>query len=499
MRRSSFWIAVGLVAILLLGTSSRRFRSAGSESELPPEFERALASLMENIDRWYVQEVDYQKLAVGAVQGVLSKLDEYSVYMPGRILDEFETGTRGEFGGLGIEIRFDPLAKVVVVEQPIPGTPAFEKGLLGGDLIVEVSEPGMDEPIKTADFEDVYDAVRVLRGDPGTEVTVTVLRGDDREPMEFTLTRGVIHIPGVRAAELVDPGRPIGYVFIAYFHEKTIHDLVLALEDLHAQGAEGVVLDMRFNPGGLLESALDVANLFLDSRMIVRVEGRNRPARVYESQPGDAFPDLSLVVLVNRYSASAAEIVAAALGDNDRARLVGEPTHGKASVQQIFHLPAWPRRQDPFAGPATEPEDETPPDGYKMTIAHYYTPADQPIAEKGVTPDVEVLLDEEGQRALAQALQAKIDYPPHSPEEQREPEGEPSEIGNEPPGGDTEAEPHEQASPDQAEPAGDAAPDEPFRDTQLERAIEVLAEVIAEARAGRQPVAVGADAPEAGG
>jgi carboxyl-terminal processing protease len=444
MKRKQLLIGLLLGLLLGLGLTSVTLGAREPAGSLPTEVARPISWLLDKVHVHYVEEVNDEELVTGAVQGMLSKLDDYSSYMPAEMLEDFRTRARGEFGGLGIQIRFDPVRKVVVVEHPLPGTPAFRAGVLAGDLIVEVREQSSDEVTETSEFENVYDAVRVLRGKPGTEVSITVLRGEEHKKRDITIKRDIIEIASVRATEMVDEGGKIGYVYVADFTEKTAGDLVSAIEQFQEEGAEGVILDLRFNPGGLLESALQISDMFLDNKMIVRTAERNGPARIYPSEPGERYPDLELVVLVNRYSASASEILAAALSDNGRAVVVGEPTHGKASVQQIFHLPP-PRK-----------------DAVKLTIAHYYTPANRPIAKDGVKPDVEVKIEDEDIPKLVEDLSRKTDYAPDEPDEET-----------------TE----ETASEDE----GEQVAQEEFSDVQLERAKEVMSELLAEKRGYPEP------------
>jgi len=384
--------------------------------------------------------VDPNKLLIGAYQGMLSKLDPYSSYIPPKMLKEFEGDTKGEFGGLGIQIRFLPVKKAVLVEQPIPGTPAFRQGVMPGDLIVQVREESTGKVTKTSEFEDVHDAVRILRGKPGTKVTITLVHGDDAERREVTIKREVIKIPGVRGVTMVDRKRKIGYVYVAYFHERMVDDLKQALAELAGEGARGVILDLRFNPGGLLDAAVRFSGLFLNGGVVVTTKGRASPEQVLRADKEDHYPNLKLVMLVNRYSASASEISAAALQHYKRAVLVGEPTYGKASVQSIIALPDGKS-------------------GLKLTTAHYYTPSGALIEGKGVQPDVTVKLSDEDTRELAKLMASKIEYPAPKPDDKK---------------------------PEQAPKAGDdnekktqQKPQKPFKDVQLERAIEVMARVLA--------------------
>jgi carboxyl-terminal processing protease len=324
-----------------------------------------------------------------------------------------------------------PVKKAVLVEQAIPGTPAFSGGVLPGDMIVEIREGDSEESIKTEDFEDVHDAVRVLRGEPGSKVTITVIHEADGSLEDLTLERALIKIPGVRATHMVDADRKIGYLYLGYFHEKTGSDLKQALEQLREEGAQGVVIDLRFNPGGLLTSAVEVSDMFLDGGVIVSTEGRQSPEEVLRARSGEQYPGLALVVLVNRFSASASEIVAAALGENGRAAVVGEPTYGKASVQTL--LP------DPLTGGAV-----------KLTTARYYTPRKLLIESEGVKPDPDriVELTNEDIIKLRDDLARKVEYPARLETDEEATEGD------------------------------DAEPEEEWHDLQLEKAVEVLAGMV---------------------
>ncbi len=446
MRRTG--VLIGLLVGLVIGLTISAVPAVpggDSASELPEELVRPLAWLIEQVDQHYVEDVELDELVVGAYQGMLSRLDRYCVYWPPEMVDEFQADVAGEFGGLGIQITFDPVKKALTVEQPIPGTPAARKGVLAGDLILDIRQGGApDEVIKVEDFETVHDAVKVLRGEPGTKVTITVLHTGTGERESITIKREIIHIPGVRAVELIDPERRIGYVYIPYFSRPLVRDLTTAIADLEGQGAEGLILDMRLNPGGLLQAAEDCADLFLAGGTIVEVKGRYGPEQTHQARRRAPFGDIPLVLLVNRYSASGAEIVAAALRDHGRARLVGEKTFGKASVQTVIGNPT-------IKGSAI-----------KLTIARYYTPEGQLIEGEGIAPEPEdeVVLSDEETRRLARSLSRKVDYPPRLPEEGEEGEGN-----------------------------GEDEEEEPFEDTQLQRARQVLAELMGLEAAA--PVAAG--------
>ncbi len=447
MRRKTLWLVLLLGILLGLSVGFGAAQPRQETPELPEDFARPLAMLLQRIDEDYVEELDAEKrekLLVGAMQGMLSRLDPYSTYMPAELMEDFETTSPGEFGGLGIEITFDTVKKVVVIQQTIPGTPASRAGLLSGDQIVAVQEEGSEERIECSEFEDVYDAVQLLRGKPGTRVTLTIWREQPRETKEVEVTRNVIHVPGVEGVELVGPEKKVGYIYIAHFHQTMIKDLVEAIGELQKQGAEALILDLRFNPGGLLTSALQTASVFLDARPIVRIEDRDGQSITKESGPGDLYPGMPVCVLINRFSASASEIVAGALGDNGRAVVVGERSHGKASVQQIFNFSSVDRK-----------------DGVKLTIAHYHTPANRPITKKGIQPDIEVKIPPEDIGKLLALINDRTAF--DQPDaEQEEPDDAP------------------ERRQDAEEGEEDA---EEFQDIQLERAIQAVREMLRERKA----------------
>ena len=437
MRRRGLWLGllIGLVLGLTLNAVPARSNSEDWDA-LVEEFFKPLAWLVAQVDDNYVEPVDRHKLLVGAYQGMLSTLDRYCAFWPEEQVREFEADLEGQFGGLGIQITWDPINKAIRVEQPIAGMPAFREGVLAGDLIVEVKEDSTGAVTKIEALETVHDAIRILRGKPGTKVTVTVIHSESGKKEDITITRELIKIPGVRAVGMIDAERKIGYVYIPYFSKPMVEDLKKAVRDLENQGARGLILDLRLNPGGLLKAAEDCTDLFLRGGVIVSVKGRDGSEEVHKARRGAVFGDIPLVIVIDRFSASGAEIVAAALRDNGRAKLVGESTFGKASVQTVMDNPTIP-------GTAI-----------KLTIARYYTPKGQLIEGKGVAPDVEIKLSEEDTRKLARHLSMKTDYPPPAP-------GKPA------------------PKPENGEEK-EAAPEGPFRDVQLERAVQVMAEVLGE-------------------
>jgi len=431
-------MVVGFLAVSILGRPA-----LSSEDTLLKEFFQPLAWVIQQIEKNYVEEVDPHKLLVGAYEGVLSRLDKYSTYIPPDMYSEFEADTKGYFGGLGIQIRFYPIEKVLRVEQPIPGTPAFKVGVLAGDKIIRIKEEPTGEAVEVQDFKSVHDAVKILRGKPGTKVTITVVHaGNEQKREDLTIKRDIINIPGVRAAHVIDNKRKIGYLYLAYFSEKTLGDLDEALKMLKAAGMRALVVDLRFNPGGLLSTAKEVSDRFLGGGVVVSTRGRNAGEEVFRAQrDGDDCVDIPLVILVNRYSASASEIVAGAVKDNGRGIIVGEKTFGKGSVQSLVRLPS---------------------DGgaLKLTTARYYTPDGICIEGKGIEPDIEIKLSEEENRDLVQHLGQYVGYPP----EKRPGD----EDAQEPPDGNEPAAPQPGAEPQPKHT------EQQFVDRQLGRALDVL-------------------------
>jgi len=437
MQKKGIWMGffVGLVTGLAL-TSLAVQSAEKRQDRIFEEFFKPLAWPVHQIDQVYVDDVDLHKLLVGAYQGMMWQLDRYCAYFPPDTYEEFKADTTGEFGGLGMEIYFDPMKKAVVISHPIPGTPAFRAGLMSGDMIIEVQQEGSDEVVKTEDFSDIHDALKVLRGKKGTKVTITVIRQDPPEKKQVTIKREIIHIPSIRGARTLDEEGKIGYIYIAAFHERLLGDLKKELKKMQKEGVEGVILDLRFNPGGLLQSAKEVSDMFLDGGVIVSTKGRVAPLRVYNAEPGQDFDGLKVVLLVNRNSASAAEIVTAALHDHGRAVVVGEHTYGKASVQTIIENPSGQ-------------------DAIKLTTAHYYTPRGELIEKKGVEPDINVELSGEDLVKLTRHLSRTLDY-----------------IAGEP----------ETETPEDA--AEGAEEEEPFEDVQLQTALTAMQAMLA----GESPV-----------
>ena len=312
--------------------------------------------------QYYVEEVDTKKLITGAIKGMLRELDPHTSYMPPDVYKEFESETSGEFGGLGIEISIQN--GVLTIISPIEDTPAWKAGIKPGDKIVAIDGES------TKGFS-LVDASSALKGKNGTTVVLSVVRNDQENPVDITITRGRVKIRSVKSAHLED-----GYIYvkITSFIENTSSDLektLLSFKD-HSKGKiEGILIDLRRNPGGLLEQAVKVSDLFLKEGVIVSTIGRDPKNKEISSASKRApFPDVPIVILINEYSASASEIVAGALQDNKRAVIVGERSFGKGSVQSAIKL--------------------ADGSGLKLTVARYYTPSGISIQSEGITPDIEI-------------------------------------------------------------------------------------------------------------
>ena len=319
--------------------------------------------VFERVRADYVEEVTDQQLIEAAINGMLSSLDPHSSYMNAKNYDDMQVQVKGEFGGLGIEVTQEQ--GVVKVESPIDDTPAFKANIKSGDLITHIDgEPIVGIPLN--------DAVEKMRGAPGTPIKLTIRHNEKGEPFDVTLTREIIKVPSVKSRIESDN---VGYIRISSFSEQTQPGLDKAINDLKSQlGTKmaGYIIDLRNNPGGLLNSAISVSNTFLDSGEIVSTRGRN-PDDVdhMDAKPGlDKAKGVPVVVLINGGTASAAEIVSGALQDHHRAIIMGTQSFGKGSVQTILPL-----------------KNEG---GLRLTTAEYFTPSGRSIQAKGITPDIEV-------------------------------------------------------------------------------------------------------------
>ncbi|MBL7049947.1 MAG: S41 family peptidase [Nitrospira sp.] len=324
----------------------------------------------------YVEEVDENELVYGAIKGMLTSLDPHSSFMPPETFKEMQIDTRGEFGGLGIQIGIKD--RLLTIIAPIDDTPAFEAGIKAGDKIIKI------EGDSTKDIS-LHDAVSKLRGKPGTPVTITILRKDVEKPMDITIIRAIIKLKSVKT-RVID--ETIGYVKLTQFQEKSAEDMRKALEKLEAKGITALVLDLRNNPGGLLKGAVDITSQFLPpGKLVVYIKGRNGEQTEFNTSNGNKFYSYPMIILVNEGSASASEIVAGAMQDWGDAVVLGNQTFGKGSVQTVIPL------SDGSA--------------LRLTTARYYTPKGRSIQTTGITPDIVVKLDTEKGAATHQIIREK--------------------------------------------------------------------------------------------
>jgi carboxyl-terminal processing protease len=363
------WILRGLLALVFgvaLGVSASLGPDLLAEKRpeaVPPQDEmQLLAEAMERVRHDYVDDVDDDRMVEAAIRGMLAELDPHSAFLGPEEFDDIRISTSGRYSGIGVDLGVKD-GRVVVV-APVDGSPASRAGILAGDVILSVD--GM--PLDVADLDD---AVHLMRGPLGTRVVLMIRREGVDEPQEIALDRGQIEVQSVRA-ELLDAGD--AYVRISHFTDSTAQDLRRALGDLERQAGRslpGLVLDLRNNPGGVLDAAVAVADVFLERGLIVSAEGRMPDARFRaNATPGDLLDGAPLSILVNKGSASAAEIVAGALKDHRRATIIGTSTFGKGSVQTIIPL--------------------SEGNAIKLTTSRYYTPSGMSIHVRGVAPDVVV-------------------------------------------------------------------------------------------------------------
>ncbi len=372
--KKATWMGIGaLLGAFIVVTSSVMADKAQDDTQsevasqqeklvLPLQELRAFAEVFERVSSDYVDEVNEKDLLEGAISGMLSSLDPHSSYLPPKNFKEMEEHTKGEFGGLGMEVGMeDGFVKVI---SPIDDTPAEKAGVKAGDLIVKLG----DEPVKG---KTLSEAVDIMRGKPGTKLKLTIVRKGEDAPLTLTITRAVIKVKSIKQKMLKDG---IGYVRISQFQIRTGQDLVKAINKLDEQNKEpinGLILDLRNNPGGVLTAAVQVSDAFLEEGLIVYTEGRIKNSKMrFEAEKGDVLNGKPIVVLINEGSASASEIVAGALQDQLRAIVVGRTSFGKGSVQTLLPL---------NNGAAI-----------KVTTARYFTPLGRSIQAEGIKPDIEV-------------------------------------------------------------------------------------------------------------
>lgn len=370
------------------------------------ELMKVLVDTFEQIDRNYVKEVDRRRIVEGAVRGMLTELDPYSNFIPPEQLDSFTEDIEQEFGGIGVQVEFDPQLKALEIVSPLPGSPAFAVGLAAGDKIVQVNgemissfTPGREQ----------MEAIKVLKGKAGEQVEVGVVRSGVDGIKQFQVTREVIQLPTVFGSKRGEDGEwrytlpendEIGYIRISHFTRRTAQEVREAVKSITEAGAKGLVIDLRFNPGGLLTSAVEIVDLFLETGKIVSTSGRNSRPRVWNARKFGTYADIPIAILVNKYSASASEITSAALQDHDRAVVIGTRSWGKGSVQNVIDL-------------------EGGDSALKLTTASYFRPSGENIHrfsgateddEWGVKPDEGFKVEMTPQQLIKLQQQQRLEY-----------------------------------------------------------------------------------------
>jgi carboxyl-terminal processing protease len=356
-----YWLVITalICAFMIIGTYQAHQLASARENGTYEQL-KIFGSVLDLVQRNYVEEVPPQELIYGAVQGMLTSLDPHSSFMKPEDYKELQIETKGSFTGIGIEISLKD--GILTVVSPIEGTPAYKAGLKANDKILKIED-------KITKNMTLIEAVKLLRGAKGTDVTISIYREGWRRLKDVTLTRDVIPIKSVRS-RMLEEG--YGYIRVSNFQNKTSFELKKALRELEKEkGLKGLVLDLRNNPGGLLDQAVKVADVFLKKGLIVYTDGRIEEQKMrFEAHPDKHPHNYPIAVLVNEGSASASEIVAGALQDHKRAIILGAQTFGKGSVQTIIPL-----------------EDGS---AVRLTTARYYTPNGRSIQAKGIEPDIEV-------------------------------------------------------------------------------------------------------------
>lgn len=361
IRKKLLPLLLSLIAVVafIMGALTIKISNVYAKNENRFQQLENFSDALSIVDKYYVEDVELEKLINGAIKGMLQNLDPHSSYLDKETYKEFKVETKGEFGGLGITIGMRD--KILTVISPIEDTPAYKAGIKAGDKIIKI------DGVSTANLT-LDEAVKKLRGKPGTKVTITILRSGTEKPFEVTITRAIIKIKAVKSKMIDD----IAYIRLTNFKENASDEIRNALKKLSEDNYKGIILDLRNNPGGLLTEAVNVSNLFLPSgKTVVFTKDRDGKENHLKTSAFSDFDDKTpLVVLINEGSASASEIVSGALQDYKRGIIIGQTSFGKASVQTIIPL---------ADGSAI-----------KLTTARYYTPKGRSIQGVGIKPDIEV-------------------------------------------------------------------------------------------------------------
>ena len=347
-----------LIILILLAIFFARESNANQTDNLYKNLD-LFSDVLETLNNEYVDQVDENKVLDAAINGMLQSLDPYSSYMSPENFRNMNAETKGEFGGLGIEITMQ--AGLVKVISPIEGTPADKAGIKAGDFIIRIN----DTQVKGL---NLFEAVSMMRGKVGTKINLVIRRENVDDELKFTLTRGIIKIREVSAEVKLNS---IGYIRLRAFNQKSHSQLKEKIKSFKSKRLNGYILDLRNNPGGLLSQAIKISDMFLDSGEIVSTRGRDKTdIKIFNAKKGDIINGLPLIVLINKGSASASEIVSGALKDHKRAIILGETSFGKGSVQSIIPL--------------------SNRGALRLTTAKYYLPSGSSISEVGVSPDITV-------------------------------------------------------------------------------------------------------------
>jgi len=360
-KNKNLWIVALLIAISFFSgifiTRAQQAQDGDLFSSL-----RLFSEVLSIVKNQYVEEIDTKKLINGSIKGMISVLnDPHTHFMEQTEYKNLQVETKGSFGGLGIEIDLEPITKQLIVVAPMEGTPAERVGIKAGDKIVEIEG-------KSTTGITLKDAIDKLRGPKDTAVTITVKREGVEKPLKFTIIRDIIKLKAVRSASILKEG--IGYMRLTVFNQNAGKEIEDALNQLQKKGMKSLILDLRNNPGGLLDQAIEVSNKFISKGVIVSTKGRTQQEVKYFARPEGARQYFPLIILVNQGSASASEIVTGAVKDNKRGLIMGTKTFGKGSVQSVIQL-----------------EDGA---GIAITTAKYYTPSGVCIHGTGISPDIEV-------------------------------------------------------------------------------------------------------------
>ncbi|MES0337824.1 MAG: S41 family peptidase [Candidatus Magnetobacterium sp. LHC-1] len=400
LRGVLFWMLIFVIAASGVFIGRWTVRVVNAEAEVYQDL-RLFTEVINIVKSSYVEEVKTKDLIYGAIKGMVSSLDPHSGFMTPELFKEMKVDTKGEFGGVGIQIG--KKGGFITVIAPIEDTPAYSAGIKAGDIIVKINGESTEKMT-------LFDAVSKMRGQKGSKVTISIMRKGMGAPKDYTLTRDIIKVQSVKS-KVVDDS--IAYIKITQFQEKTVSDLVKAIDKLKEKKLTAVILDLRNDPGGLLQGAVGVAEQFLPkNKLVVYIKDRSGEKKEFLTEGTDKFEKLPMVVIVNEGSASASEIVAGALKDWNRAVIIGTTTFGKGSVQSVL----------PLSDGA----------GLRLTTARYYTPKGISIQNTGITPDIVVKLKTENGKehvvTREKDLEGHLSNDQSESQDSEEPEKAPTEI-----------------------------------------------------------------------